>query len=112
MKSNLNPISRLLFALLFGPPLFECIRFALAGVMALTGTVALGGGNSAHPKTYDVADGRIEIKPRLKYELMLSLHVLRCAEDHHQLFTNWAQQVRASLKPATLRQTTNLNAIV
>jgi hypothetical protein len=73
---------------------------------------ALGARPAEEPKTYEVAEGRIEIKPRLKYELMLSLHVLRCAEDHHLLFTKWAQQMRASLKPSTLRQATNLNAVI
>jgi hypothetical protein len=64
------------------------------------------------PVCYSLADGRIEIKSRLKYELFLSLHVLRTAEDHHQLFIPWAQRMRASLAPETLQQATNLNAVV
>ena len=53
--------------------------------------------------TYTTKDGRITIKPRLKYELILSLHVLATAEDHHKLFIPWAQQMRKSLSPETLR---------
>jgi len=55
---------------------------------------------------YSVSNDRIEIKPRLKYELMLSLHVLRTAEDHHQLFIPWAQQMRQSLSKKTLKDAT------
>ncbi len=57
---------------------------------------------------YSVGNGKIEIKPRLKYELMLSLHVLRTAEDHHQLFIPWAQEMRQSLSEKTLQQATTL----
>ena len=64
------------------------------------------------PIVYSICDGRVEIKPRLKFELFLSLHVLRTAEDHHQLFIPWAERMRASLAPETLRQATNLNALV
>lgn len=64
------------------------------------------------PPTYSLSGGHIEIKPRLKYELILSLHILRCAEDHHRLFVPWAQRMRAALKPETLQQATNLNAHV
>jgi hypothetical protein len=38
------------------------------------------------PIVYKVSDDRIVIKPRLKYELIISLHVLKYAEDHHELF--------------------------
>ena len=69
------------------------------------------GASSTEPKTYRLADGCIEIKPRLKYEIILSLHVLRCAEDHHPQFIGWANQMRAWLKPETLREATNLNAL-
>jgi hypothetical protein len=62
------------------------------------------------PVVYSLGNGLIEIKPRLKYELFLSLHVLRTAEDHHRLFVPWAQQLRATLAPETLRQATNFNA--
>lgn len=53
--------------------------------------------------TYTSEDGRIEIKPRLKYELIISLHVLETAEDHHQLFIPWAEQMRKDLSPETLK---------
>ena len=91
---------------------------------ALAGTNSVTASNAAVAKsmpsanaqgtapTYSVSGGRIEIKPRLKYELILSLHVLRCAEDHHQLFVPWAERMRASLRPKTLQQATNLNAHV
>lgn len=52
--------------------------------------------------TYTSKDGTIEIKPRLKYELILSIHVLVNAEDHHQLFIPWAEQMRKDLSKATL----------
>ena len=57
---------------------------------------------------FSVGNGNIEIKSRLKYELMLSLHVLRTAEDHHQLFIPWAQEMRQSLSEETLQQATTL----
>ncbi|MHC4242685.1 MAG: hypothetical protein ACYSU4_09790 [Planctomycetota bacterium] len=57
---------------------------------------------------YSVSNGTIEVKPRLKFELMLSLHVLRTAEDHHQLFIPWAQEIRQSLSEETLQQATSL----
>lgn len=47
-------------------------------------------------------DGRIVIRPRLKYELVISLHVLQFAHDHHDSFVPWADAMRASLSPATL----------
>ena len=53
--------------------------------------------------TYTSKSGRIEIKPRLKYELMLSIHVLQTAEDHHQLFVPWAEQMRKDLSAKTLK---------
>ncbi len=80
---------------------------ALSGALLLPPPTRAAATNSP---TYSVRGGRIEIKPRLKYELILSLHVLRCAEDHHKLFVPWAQRMRASLKPETLQQATNLNA--
>ncbi len=52
--------------------------------------------------TYVSKDGKIEIKPRLKYELILSIHVLQSAEDHHRLFVPWAQQMRKDLSAKTL----------
>jgi hypothetical protein len=52
--------------------------------------------------TYSSKNGRIEIKPRLKYELILSLHVLQTAEDHHRLFIPWAEEMRKDLSPETL----------
>lgn len=87
-----------------------CFSLLAAGPPVETAPRTAGSGKQ--PITYEIADGRIEIKPRMKYELILSIHVLRCAEDHHQIFTNWAQQMRAALKPQTLRQATNLNALV
>ena len=50
-----------------------------------------------------LAGGRVVIKPRLKYELGLSLHVLATAEDHHKLFVPWAQRMRSALRPQTLQ---------
>ena len=52
---------------------------------------------------YTSKNGRIEIKPRLKYELILSIHVLQTAEDHHQLFVPWAEQMRKDLSAKTLK---------
>lgn len=52
---------------------------------------------------YTSRNGRIEIKPRLKYELILSIHVLQTAEDHHQLFVPWAEQMRKDLSAKTLK---------
>ena len=49
--------------------------------------------NIVEPVIYKVSSGGIEIKPRLKYELIISLHVLKFAEDHHKLFMPWAQQM-------------------
>jgi len=57
---------------------------------------------------YSVGNGEIEIKPRLKFELMISLHVLQTAEDHHHLFIPWAQEMRRSLSKETLQQATSL----
>lgn len=53
------------------------------------------------PITYRIADGRILIKPRLKYELAISMHVLMDAEDHHKLFIPWANRMRKSLSKKT-----------
>ncbi len=53
--------------------------------------------------TYTSDDGRIEIKPRLKYDLILSLHVLQTAEGHHRLFIPWAEQMRKDLSARTLK---------
>jgi len=50
---------------------------------------------------YKVSNGRIEIKPRLKYELAISIHVLKFAEDHHKLFVPWAKQMRKDLTKKT-----------
>jgi hypothetical protein len=80
-------------------PLSVVIVFALAGCFRTQTAVDEG-------LIYSVNNGRIEIKPRLKYELMLSLHVLRTAEDHHQLFIPWAQQMRQSLSEETLQDAT------
>jgi hypothetical protein len=57
---------------------------------------------------YEVSKGRIEIRPRLKYEIAISLHVLKFAEDHHQLFVPWAQRMRKDLSEQTLRDATVL----
>lgn len=54
--------------------------------------------------------GRIVVLPRLKYELGLSLHVLRYAEDHHAIFVEWATQLRSSLSDKTLADATLLIA--
>ncbi|UCE49328.1 MAG: hypothetical protein JSW47_04130 [Phycisphaerales bacterium] len=59
--------------------------------------------SQAEAITYTSRDGRIEIKPRLKYELILSIHVLETAEDHHRLFIPWAEQMRRDLSPKTLK---------
>lgn len=59
--------------------------------------------SQAEAITYTSNDGRIEIKPRLKYELILSIHVLQTAEDHHQLFIPWAEQMRKDLSKKTLK---------
>ncbi len=64
--------------------------------------------NVAEPIVYKVSNGRIEIKPRLKYELAISLHVLKHAEDHHQLFVPWAKQMRKELSHKKLRDATIL----
>jgi hypothetical protein len=60
------------------------------------------------PFAYKVSNGRIEIKPRLKYELIISLHVLKFAEDHHKLFIPWAKQMRKDLSEKTLHEATML----
>jgi hypothetical protein len=65
-------------------------------------------GSIAPAPSFSVADGRILIKPRMKYELPLSLHVLAFAEDHHKLFVPWARRVRQSLRPETLAAATTL----
>lgn len=65
-------------------------------------------GPIAPAPSFPVADGRIVIKPRMKYELPLSLHVLAFAEDHHKLFVPWARRVRQSLRPETLAAATTL----
>lgn len=52
---------------------------------------------------YTSKNGRAEIKPRLKYELILSIHVLETAEDHHRLFVPWAEQMREDLSAKTLK---------
>ncbi len=59
--------------------------------------------SQAETITYTSKDGRIEIKPRLKYELILSIHVLQTAEDHHRLFVPWAEQMRRDLSAETLK---------
>ena len=58
------------------------------------------------PVVYKVSRGRIEIKPRLKYELAISLHVLKSAEDHHELLVPWARQMRKDLSEKTLNDAT------
>ncbi|MBU0477680.1 hypothetical protein KKC91_03840 [bacterium] len=58
--------------------------------------------------SYKVGDGRIEIKPRLKYELIISLHALKFTEDHDRLFISWALQMREDLSEKTLREATVL----
>lgn len=112
MKTGLYSFSRASFPLLLAFVMAQADIASLAGATAGAGLAPWKDRLPENPETYEVAEGRIQIKPRLKYELILSLHVLRCAEDHHQLFTNWAQQMRATLQPATLRQATNLNALV
>lgn len=67
-----------------------------------------GSAEETVPFAYKVSNGRIEIKPRLKYELIISLHVLKFAEDHHQLFVPWAQQMRKDLTDKTLHDATTL----
>jgi hypothetical protein len=62
----------------------------------------------AKPVVYEISNGRIEIKPRLKYEIIISLHVLKFAEDHHELFIPWAQQMRKDLSEKTLYEATVL----
>lgn len=62
----------------------------------------------AEPVVYKVSNDRIKIKPRLKYELIISLHVLKFSEDHHKLFINWAQQMRKGLSKKTICETTAL----
>jgi len=71
---------------------------------------AIVGGSAEEniPFTYKVSNGRIEIKPRLKYELIISIHVLKFAEDHHQLFVPWAKQMRKDLTDKTLHDATTL----
>jgi hypothetical protein len=54
--------------------------------------------------TFELAKGHVVIKPRLQFELALSLHVLGKAEDHHQLLVPWAERMRRSLRPETLRE--------
>ena len=88
--------------------MFRRLKLLLLSVVAV---IALGGCFETQTVVdeglvYSVGDGKIEIKPRLKYELMLSLHVLRTAEDHHQLFIPWAQEMRQSLSEETLQQAT------
>jgi hypothetical protein len=76
-----------------------------------SGTESATIGGSAEeiiPLTYKVSNGRIEIKPRLKYELIISLHVLKFAEDHHRLFVPWAKQMRNDLNDKTLHDATTL----
>src|SRR5262245_1694417 len=50
--------------------------------------------------------GRVVVRPRLKYELGLGLHVLRYAEDHHQMFLEWATKLRSQLSDETLADAT------
>lgn len=71
---------------------------------------AMVGGSAEEivPFAYKVSKGRIEIKPRLKYELIISLHVLKFAEDHHRLFVPWARQMRKDLTDKTLYDATTL----
>ena len=86
----------------------------LSLVLCLTISFAVGAPGAASessttqeksgPTTYQLADGRIEIKPRLKYEIPLSMHVLKTAEDHHQLFIPWAKRMRQKLSKKTLRE--------
>ena len=64
--------------------------------------------NIVEPVIYKVSSGGIEIKPRLKYELIISLHVLKFAEDHHKLFIPWAKQMRKDLSEKTLHEATVL----
>jgi len=99
-------------------PIVAAWLTAMSALAILAGPVMAADVPAVQPQlekelvTYTICDGRIEIKPRLKYELFLSLHVLRTAEDHHQLFIPWAQRMRASLAPEALQQATNLNALV
>ena len=67
-----------------------------------------GSMTAVEPVIYKLSNGRIEIKPRLKYELIISLHVLKFAEDHHRLFTPWAEQMRKDLSGKTLKDATTL----
>jgi hypothetical protein len=53
-------------------------------------------------EVYKICDGRIEIKPRLKYELAISLRALESAEHYQQLFVPWAQKMRKGLSERTL----------
>ena len=64
--------------------------------------------NIVEPVVYKVSSGRIAIKPRLKYELIISLHVLKFVEDHHKLFIPWAQQMRKDISEKTLHEATVL----
>jgi hypothetical protein len=52
--------------------------------------------------------GSMVIVPHLKFELSLSLHVLKYAEDHHALFIPWATSIRRQLARATLRDAERL----
>jgi hypothetical protein len=54
------------------------------------------------PVVYSVANGSMLIKPRMKYELGFSLHVLVTAEDHHKVLVPWAEEMRRSLSKRTL----------
>lgn len=63
---------------------------------------------SDEPIVYKISDGRIEIKPRLKYELIISLDVFYAAEDHHKLFIPWVEQMRKDLSAETLRDAITL----
>jgi hypothetical protein len=69
---------------------------------------AVNSTNIVEPVVYKVGRGRIEIKPRQKYELIISLHVLKYAEDHHKLFIPWAKQMRKDLSEKTLHEVTVL----
>jgi hypothetical protein len=60
------------------------------------------------PLVCTLGNGRIEIKPRMKYEIAISLHVLKYAEDHHKLLIRWAQQMRKDLSEETLGDATTL----
>lgn len=74
--------------------------FVLLGSTILTAECAAQDKNVA----FSIANGAIQIKPRLKYELMISIHVLKYAEKCHRLLIPWAEQTRKALSAKTLSE--------